>query len=259
MVPDPENPQQYNRYSYTLNNPLRYIDPSGHCVEDPFDDYFDYECWQKAQQIYDEFGSQGLKYAALTSYSLEQLQKLDEMLRRALSQADWISYYSIRHVWVQWNFAIRNPGVTIEWPIPGSGPKGGLGRADLYRETTGEIWEVKPHSASGFKAGTDQLVRYLTNCRGGCQAGLPIANIVRTVDPVNPSRDLYYSSWYNGDTHDGMIFYSTQNNHQRRVLDVAIDPNPIVIRSAAIMGAAWYLHNQVVRGGGCSTRHATSI
>ena len=32
IVPDPTSPQQYNRYSYTLNNPLRYSDPSGHCV-----------------------------------------------------------------------------------------------------------------------------------------------------------------------------------------------------------------------------------
>ena len=29
IVPDPNNPQSLNRYSYTLNNPLRYIDPSG--------------------------------------------------------------------------------------------------------------------------------------------------------------------------------------------------------------------------------------
>ncbi len=44
MVPDPVNPQQFNRYAYCLNNPLRYIDPSGHqgcppgmsyCPEDP--------------------------------------------------------------------------------------------------------------------------------------------------------------------------------------------------------------------------------
>jgi RHS repeat-associated protein len=30
MVPDPANPQSLNRYSYVLNNPLRYTDPSGH-------------------------------------------------------------------------------------------------------------------------------------------------------------------------------------------------------------------------------------
>jgi RHS repeat-associated protein len=32
IVPSPANPQAYNRYSYVLNNPLRYIDPSGHVV-----------------------------------------------------------------------------------------------------------------------------------------------------------------------------------------------------------------------------------
>lgn len=30
VVPDPSNPQQFNRYTYVLNNPLRYTDPSGH-------------------------------------------------------------------------------------------------------------------------------------------------------------------------------------------------------------------------------------
>jgi RHS repeat-associated protein len=30
IVPEPANPQTLNRYAYTLNNPLKYIDPSGH-------------------------------------------------------------------------------------------------------------------------------------------------------------------------------------------------------------------------------------
>jgi RHS repeat-associated protein len=30
LVPDPANPQSLNRYAYTLNNPLRYTDPTGH-------------------------------------------------------------------------------------------------------------------------------------------------------------------------------------------------------------------------------------
>ena len=30
VVPDEANPQSLNRYSYVLNNPLRYNDPSGH-------------------------------------------------------------------------------------------------------------------------------------------------------------------------------------------------------------------------------------
>ena len=34
LVPEPGNPQSLNRYAYTLNNPLRYTDPSGHFEED---------------------------------------------------------------------------------------------------------------------------------------------------------------------------------------------------------------------------------
>ncbi len=32
IVPDPANPQDFNRYAYVRNNPLKYVDPSGHCI-----------------------------------------------------------------------------------------------------------------------------------------------------------------------------------------------------------------------------------
>jgi RHS repeat-associated protein len=35
IVPGAGNPQAFNRYSYTFNNPLRYVDPSGHCPAPP--------------------------------------------------------------------------------------------------------------------------------------------------------------------------------------------------------------------------------
>jgi len=35
IVPDPLNPQAWNRYSYALNNPIRYNDPTGHTWEPP--------------------------------------------------------------------------------------------------------------------------------------------------------------------------------------------------------------------------------
>ncbi|HOV48078.1 MAG TPA: RHS repeat-associated core domain-containing protein [Anaerolineae bacterium] len=37
LVPNPGNPQSLNRYAYTLNNPLRYTDPSGHWIETAWD------------------------------------------------------------------------------------------------------------------------------------------------------------------------------------------------------------------------------
>ena len=32
IVPDPTNPQSFNRYSYVNNNPVRFNDPTGHCI-----------------------------------------------------------------------------------------------------------------------------------------------------------------------------------------------------------------------------------
>jgi RHS repeat-associated protein len=34
LVPNPNNPQSFNRFSYTYNNPVKYTDPSGHYTED---------------------------------------------------------------------------------------------------------------------------------------------------------------------------------------------------------------------------------
>jgi RHS repeat-associated protein len=35
MVPEPLDPQSWNRYSYTRNNPINRVDPSGHCDGQP--------------------------------------------------------------------------------------------------------------------------------------------------------------------------------------------------------------------------------
>jgi len=48
IIPNPANPQSLNRYSYTLGNPLRYTDPSGHFEDDAIKEYL--------KQLYGEDG-----------------------------------------------------------------------------------------------------------------------------------------------------------------------------------------------------------
>ena len=47
--PDPEDPQTLNRYAYVLNNPLRYIDPTGH-------QYESYDPYMWVNSTYNEYG-----------------------------------------------------------------------------------------------------------------------------------------------------------------------------------------------------------
>ncbi len=49
-IPNPATPQDFNRYSYTGNNPLKYIDPSGHWYYDPGCD-----CLVQTQANYNEY------------------------------------------------------------------------------------------------------------------------------------------------------------------------------------------------------------
>jgi RHS repeat-associated protein len=50
IIPDPTNPQSFNRYSYVLNNPLRFVDPTGHCAQT------DDACWALADNLYQQYG-----------------------------------------------------------------------------------------------------------------------------------------------------------------------------------------------------------
>jgi len=42
VVPDPHNPQQFNRYAYVVNNPLKHTDSSGHAIDGYYPSYSDY-------------------------------------------------------------------------------------------------------------------------------------------------------------------------------------------------------------------------
>ena len=74
IVPNPRNPQDLNRYGYARNNPLKYIDPSGHdidcltciptfeeLVDDIWGDYVDDLIDDFLDEIFDPEGGSGLE------------------------------------------------------------------------------------------------------------------------------------------------------------------------------------------------------
>lgn len=47
IVPDPKDPQSFNRYSYVKNNAINFTDPSGHC-----EDNGDENCWALWEELH---------------------------------------------------------------------------------------------------------------------------------------------------------------------------------------------------------------
>ncbi|MEJ5312600.1 MAG: RHS repeat-associated core domain-containing protein, partial [Anaerolineae bacterium] len=52
IVPSPANPQTLNRYSYVLNSPLRYIDPTGHYSEEEIMQAFGVSTWEEVLALF---------------------------------------------------------------------------------------------------------------------------------------------------------------------------------------------------------------
>ncbi len=87
IVPDSANPQSYNRYSYVLNSPLNFIDPTGHCATYP-DGTRDEECWQFLENGFCGDGLLCENYHEWIIVSLQSVWEKEELelVRAALLQ-----------------------------------------------------------------------------------------------------------------------------------------------------------------------------
>jgi RHS repeat-associated protein len=59
IIPDPNNPQSFDRYAYANNNPVRYSDPSGHFSEDQIKEILGFsedDNWEKVLELFEKGG-----------------------------------------------------------------------------------------------------------------------------------------------------------------------------------------------------------
>jgi hypothetical protein len=77
------------------------------------------------------------------------------------------------HWIIMLDYVAKNPGFAeVEYYIPGSGPSGGKGYADIVNKLTGEIFEIKPNNPSGISAGTTEVNNYVTNANMQCNPAI---------------------------------------------------------------------------------------
>jgi hypothetical protein len=97
IVPGAGNPQALNRYAYVFNNPLRYVDPSGHCPDCPTEkdsdgNEFVDKAWKKRKAFKDRTGIQ--IFGEVTDEEIDMVSELVSML----SARDAVSFINFRRI-----------------------------------------------------------------------------------------------------------------------------------------------------------------
>jgi RHS repeat-associated protein len=80
-----------NRYSYVVNNPIRYVDPSGHCHKDEHDP----ETCEKNEKK-SELRKYGLVVDNIKDWTVNQLQALLDSISRLMSVMKWRTVKAFR-------------------------------------------------------------------------------------------------------------------------------------------------------------------
>jgi RHS repeat-associated protein len=121
--------------------------------------------------------------------------------------------------------------VLREYGIPGSGPKGGRGRADIallaprINSTDAYYWEVKPNNFAGISAGILQLIRYVSHSPTGVFLRGHVGYLTY-YNTVVPSKLGLLHVW---DTGGGLALYEDQPQQRTPSPSPCPDTSPVPV------------------------------
>ena len=144
-MPDPGDPQALNRYSYVLNNPLRFSDPTGMFGEDEIMKYLGVGTWDDVLAMFGEGGEMAGRWGWLDILRETQLGDTVQMWRDTSSgwnvrQPDIVgSFYEengklkISGAIMLWsNIETESPAAVL-FSLPGEMGGGMISNSGLYR------------------------------------------------------------------------------------------------------------------------------
>ena len=147
IVPDPTNPQALNRYSYTLNNPLRYTDPTGHFSEEEIMQHYGVKTWAEVLALFQQGGQ------------LQGLWGWLETLRQGkLGQSiTWYEFNGGLRAQFVGTFAEANGRLVAEGSLVGQEKSAGAWPADAIAKLGAKGW----YGTNGFITESTQSYKHL--------------------------------------------------------------------------------------------------
>ncbi len=223
VVPQPGNPQALNRYSYVLNNPLRYTDPTGFFSEDEIMKHFGVSTWEEVLALFGEGG----RFEGLWGWlAMLRMADIDEPLflftgkeGLASQRGSLYGYWTIRNGQIGLTDAPGSDtfcsadeaaryaatsawlGITDEgcyWPLPGQGQtrtgEGWLVLVDPRRQYL--WWRLKPENVDWVGVGLDAGGIVLDIFTGGAGGrGTNAVKLARGASTVVGKVDLSRGIW----------------------------------------------------------------
>jgi len=137
-------PGTFNGYSYVTNNPVRLVDPLGLCEVDPYDPYFDYDCWALAAGVAEMIGDTWENVGLHSDYEwlLDAYAELSSIPIH-VSYDPYVSYLQGLRIGLEWLF---EAGPEVRY----FGPEDPL-TIDLMYDI-GLQWARQDYAAHGFPA-----------------------------------------------------------------------------------------------------------